>query len=428
MSTSRHRSSDLRSVRKIRYRKWNWNSSTGTTYVTPSVDDPAWFYTNPNWYQTWSGPVSSIDDNPHPNFAKRRARGEIIMSDMFRSIVDHDANDYELVHGPVLNWGKIELDGQFGDLVATRTGRDVEFLEGSITSAKQQALVNAYSKMNSSPLCTGEFLRDFDKSLSMMRRPFSGSIDLIRKMTRYKFKRLGKTAASALRAASDAWLEYRYGWSPLIMDAQTIIDECHNQRESLTRRLVFRASKIVEGQKTIPSVTQLGGPPTLGVSGSVVSRITAACHAGVLAEVKPQTLSGNAMRVTGLRPRDLPGTFWECVPYSFVVDWFVGVGSWVEAVTPAPGVTPLASWVTTVKEAVVETAATLSYGPVNGYDTVQTWPVSDLYTYKYINRDTGVVLPPMPVRVINPVTRTQTVDALSLTAQQILTGLKGLRH
>jgi hypothetical protein len=35
---------------------------------------------------------------------------------------------------------------------------------------------------------------------------------------------------------------------------------------------------------------------------------------------------------------ELPLTAWELVPFSFVVDWFVNIGDWLEALTPKLGI------------------------------------------------------------------------------------------
>jgi hypothetical protein len=42
----------------------------------------------------------------------------------------------------------------------------------------------------------------------------------------------------------------------------------------------------------------------------------------------------------------IPAAIWEIIPFSFVVDWFVNVESFIRAVTPKADVHRLAEWVT----------------------------------------------------------------------------------
>jgi hypothetical protein len=41
---------------------------------------------------------------------------------------------------------------------------------------------------------------------------------------------------------------------------------------------------------------------------------------------------------------------WELTPFSFIIDWFLNVGTTIAAWTPNAGVTQLASWVTVKKK------------------------------------------------------------------------------
>jgi hypothetical protein len=63
--------------------------------------------------------------------------------------------------------------------------------------------------------------------------------------------------------------------------------------------------------------------------------------------------------VFGLSFKEIPITAWELVPYSFVIDWFVNAGDYIQAVTPKLGVKVLGSWSTTEDEIVTKTTTTL---------------------------------------------------------------------
>jgi len=55
----------------------------------------------------------------------------------------------------------------------------------------------------------------------------------------------------------------------------------------------------------------------------------------------------------GIGLYDALPTAWELIPYSFVVDWFIGVGDWIQACMPNPHVSHLASSATVCEEEVV---------------------------------------------------------------------------
>lgn len=49
----------------------------------------------------------------------------------------------------------------------------------------------------------------------------------------------------------------------------------------------------------------------------------------------------------GLDLSGVLGAAWERIPYSFVLDWFVDMGSWLKAIVPVSGVTTLGNSVST---------------------------------------------------------------------------------
>jgi len=57
----------------------------------------------------------------------------------------------------------------------------------------------------------------------------------------------------------------------------------------------------------------------------------------------------------GLSLRDIPGSAWELLPWSFVVDFFFNVGSYVEAIVPSGNVSALASWIVVDRVSKVDT-------------------------------------------------------------------------
>jgi len=119
---------------------------------------------------------------------------------------------------------------------------------------------------------------------------------------------------------SSFWLEMRYGWEPLISDVYEIskVMETVNNRPRH-----FKAT--VTGRYTTSWVQSgyLNGYWTASGRGEYSRRITA--YAEELISVS---------RSLGLQ--DPASMAWEILPWSFVVDWFIPVGTYLQALEQTP--------------------------------------------------------------------------------------------
>jgi hypothetical protein len=334
--------------------------------------------------------------------------------------------------GPHPEWGS---ESNSGDYAAFFEG-NVPFPEiGDWTADLQTvqgiALVKAYSRVDPSIVLGGEILKDLDNSVGMLKRPFGESRDLLRRMEKLRLGRIGKTATSAIRAASSAWLEYRYGWRPIVLDSLAIMRASERiRRERLVRTLVARGSekltRIVEKGFSVS-----GGIPRLdSVSGKVRGSRKATVSAGVIYTVNQRTISQALQMVGGVRPSDITATLWEVIPYSFVVDWFANVGEWIQAISPNPYVEYKGNWVTSIEDYEKELydvigSCTIATNPVTTYNpsvggSTRKWN----HFTRYCNQP----LPTTPVLRPTSVTKLQTVDGLALILGRIRGELKRFRH
>lgn len=377
----------------------------------------------------WVGRNKNFADVPHPGYRKLKAAGKIIMGDM--QIVAE-----ERVESPC-DWavqfpfsGNIRREHYFGyysNYFATALPLPSMYAP-SIDQMADSALVKAYAKMNSSAILSGELLSDLDKSLGMLRRPFKTSLSLVGKMLTYRKLRLGKTAASAAKASSHAWLEYRYGWKPLIMDCESAILTCYDVRDRMIkRRLVARGSENWEGNKSLDSSNR-SLTPEWSVSGAATCQYKQEAFAGVIYEVDPQSIMSGTSAYWGLQARDLGPTVWEILPYSFVADWFVGIGDWIQAVLPRPGIQVVGSWKTTknVRTTSFKMQLTHKYGSPAQYLTTALGDYS--VKTEDIRRCTNPSLASFPVVKPATISLLHSVDALALLQAPIMAGLAKLKH
>jgi hypothetical protein len=137
--------------------------------------------------------------------------------------------------------------------------------------------------------------------------------------------------------ASALWLEYRYGWSPLvydIIDTMKAIYAADLRHELLPRDIyVSRSQEKAKAENTEPQNLTFGGLQYTG-NRKLDWEYTVRCfiHYRVSAE------NGIVNRLNDFGLFDVPRAVWELVPFSFVADWFIPIGTYLQALQPKIGV------------------------------------------------------------------------------------------
>jgi hypothetical protein len=126
---------------------------------------------------------------------------------------------------------------------------------------------------------------------------------------------------------ADQWLSLQYGWKPLISDIYGLCEDLHKRYVSDNLNRVKVSAKIKE-KKASPEVwSTFAGTISRGqvITQAIVSYM---CRARLDEHIA--TLA--ALGVTN--PLEVA---WEVTPWSFVVDWFLPVGRYIEQHTAANG-------------------------------------------------------------------------------------------
>lgn len=134
-----------------------------------------------------------------------------------------------------------------------------------------------------------------------------------------------------------SWLEAKYGWMPLLMDVKNSAEFLAQQTLSRPSRFTVSQSvkDVVEG-----SITGIGNnrmnfdAPGLESATYTSSRLKTV-RVKLWLEISNPQLS--QLQQLGLTNPALVA--WELVPYSFVFDWFISVGSYLQGVTALHGIT-----------------------------------------------------------------------------------------
>ena len=181
------------------------------------------------------------------------------------------------------------------------------------------------------------FLGELADTLKLLRRPLSLLGGKWRKFLR---KPRMLPASRVPQYLGEKWLEARYGIIPLISDIEGGMEVFKQRNKTFGLELRY-TSEAMRGLKT-PVTTSVKSYYD-GLFGGCwrQGRMREWTEYGVVAKTyysyeMEQRLSPAQM--LGLNFNRWANVTWELIPYSFVVDWFVNVGTWLEAVRPKPGI------------------------------------------------------------------------------------------
>lgn len=138
-------------------------------------------------------------------------------------------------------------------------------------------------------------------------------LDIVARPMRRKLDR----GQRLLDAVTSRWLEYRYGWMPLML---SVYDAAENLRNEVVRiRNVEGRAKRVWAETAYPLIQAAGsspGPVYATHKRSVSKRALVSLQFAV-------NWDDSVAKWTALNPASIA---WELLPLSFVADWFVGIG------------------------------------------------------------------------------------------------------
>lgn len=173
---------------------------------------------------------------------------------------------------------------------------------------------------------SGPFLGELRESLRMIKSPAQAlrrGVDEYVREARRRVKRTSRPAI-ARRVLSGTWLEYQFGWKPLISD---ITDGAVALAGLAQTRPPFKMVRA-KGSSVDPISTSYDD---CGVGALVIPRTTIGLKESTVVYrgvVKLNCTPGISMSAQnlGFRWDQFVPTVWELIPYSFLVDYFTNVG------------------------------------------------------------------------------------------------------
>lgn len=206
------------------------------------------------------------------------------------------------------------------------------------TAADNQALTKLYQHLSAvetsfkGMVFTGE-LRE---SLAMIRHParalrrgLDGYLSTVRNRGRRRpNESLSRARARRESTVRDTWLEYSFGWVPLINDLDSAmkafyLSDCVRPNFEMVRG----RGKIEAPQPTSTAIWNSGEGTSL-LYEVRKGNVSEAKYYGIYRS----TGSGSDdLHTYGFRPSEFVPTIWELIPYSFLVDYFSNIGKILES-------------------------------------------------------------------------------------------------
>lgn len=317
-----------------------FNARTITTDYNP---DGSSVVTPREFLSKATGSLETITDVQIPHFKKLRAEGQVFMNPVTQTSDSRFSIESSLTLGPVPGWGTRVITGDVACAVS------VPYVFQSTNERKQNcremSVVKAHAKIASSVAMGLVSVAEMHKTVSMLRSPFKSARSLLDKMDNYRLNDIqkGKTYA---KAAANAWLEYRLGWKPLMFEIQQTVAAYKGLTGSKSVRLVARGSQQIEDRNVNTVASTFPGTHGIRVTRDLTRTFKAST--GVLYEFS-ETADEERARRFGYRLSDVPSSGWELITGSWMVDRFLAVGYWLDAITPKPGVKILGSWLTEIQ-------------------------------------------------------------------------------
>lgn len=181
----------------------------------------------------------------------------------------------------------------------------------------------------------------YNRALSRLNEKVRGSLDLsidlaeagqtkrmlnaTRQFEQFANQVLGNRKYKNLRLLTERWLEYQYGWRPLLSDIKAAADE--SLRVVINRINDVKSSATVRDDDKGSFDSQLGPYP---VRASDTLKFLRGVRFHMTYEIPEESF--DIRRWTSLNPVSIA---WELMPYSFVIDWFVDIGSTLRNVETA---------------------------------------------------------------------------------------------
>lgn len=212
------------------------------------------------------------------------------------------------------------------------------FTGATYQRAANLAIDRLYDKLRSleSPAMLGETLGEYRETHRMLRRPARGLANLTDYVSRNHLALLKKakwnTLKQTAKSLSDLTLEWRFGVSPLIKDLESAAEALATRDLVLRDRVLFNVSGKAEDTLSVNTNSVVVQSILNGfrVERRVSEKYKVRYKGAYTYTCQGDKLSFN--QSLGLTWREAIPTLYNLIPYSFLVDYFVNLDTFVNSV------------------------------------------------------------------------------------------------
>lgn len=297
------------------------------------------------------GDLQVTSDVVTPNFHSRSAKGEIFNNPFSsykesREVVLSTKTHVVPYHSSMPLAQRACADHYYDSAPASPyglnlVGEPLAHLPIDLGIARLRDLAGTSAHANvDAPIFEGaKFIAELRETISFLRNPFQGFNKILDGARETMLARRYLRKQSVFSYVSDNWLSYQLAIRPLVMDVQDAMKAInHVMHGKDPERRTARGSSSASGSRSSSGVVP-GSSNLWEFSQNTNTEVSV--RSGVLYELlrDPNTF--------GVGVPELPSAIWEATRFSFVVDYFFNIGTFLEAIAPVEGSKLLATWTTT---------------------------------------------------------------------------------
>lgn len=255
------------------------------------------------------------------NYFQRVRRGELLpLTNWLQyAIRGNETGSYTMTYDPPGSGNRVSLViapyGSYGnrtDLNPTYWYASLadahKFMSTNVKAYVQAAAADIYTSAGHDSLT---FLAELGKTKQMLVQSARSMLKLA--------SRPGFKPSSEFRKVPGKWLETRYGWRPLIYDLEDLNKAVSTLTANKGIQRLRESKGTSDGGSDTTSWTFSSASTKVGIM-ELTTSYDVSVRGTVVADIKPPSFRFNPF-----------ATAWELVPYSFVMDWVVDVGQYIEA-------------------------------------------------------------------------------------------------
>jgi len=286
-------------------------------------------------------------------------------------------------------------------------------LPTALTRFQHLALTKVYAKSKASVYQVMIYLGELKETVEMLLNPLSA-------LKSFMEHPANRRLLAGEKLVGDLWLQYRYGFMPLVLTIQDVIEQLVVKLHKGFRVKQYRAG-------THLSVTRTSGTLDQNFCAELMLRSQRSIETSIqgFATLTTKHNTWSLERILGTRWQDIPATLYELTPLSFVWDWVWNIGQWIQSIVPDPSVTYLANTVSIKRTYEVKLKPVAiglrPYWTETGLLNAGSVGLKEAsYKESTLLRTVNLQIPSMPVYQARLLSLSRSADAISLVVTRIL--------